>query len=392
MASQADTIKSSEFDDATRLTLYKGEQYAFPAKSTLKASKGFAKIHRLQEDQINVFDVSQSLEVKLDAQVFNKLLGIYKTKNSTGSFDLNTNQTVIAQKDIRGTVYSPDDYWDASKNYFIKTDGTQRDDITLDAGAFAAAINSKNQIISVGKFSTLYSDFTNYVASYFGLSVSTTNGMKVGGKGTAKIGTADTADGVASGFATLFSGVYQWDASGGEFGASQMYNVIHGNGVRATDDSAMGTLAGSIKVSDITNLLRYAVDSNCFNNRDPQGTTGVAIDSNFRSNYGVTDGFLADDLIFIPNNGFAITLNLNINYQTNINSYMDNNIGQRNVTSSATLSDTAQSKNITDASGNAGTAGQTGNTDTVFHTTQVTDNKLLQRTVSCPLLIRLYDP
>ena len=356
------------------LTLYNGNQYAFPASSTLAVSKGFETIHRLPETQINIFDVTQSVEVMVLTSVFNQKLGITKEKASDGTF----------------SVASTDAYFDASNNWFIDATGAPRDSFELSAAEFSTAISSSEQIISVGKFSTLYTDFASYVASYFGLTVGTATSASTGVKNlrddsaTKDAAPAQQVDGsgVATGFATLFSGAYNWKFNSGTFDPDALYNIIKGDGVfDPTNDSGRGKLDGSIKLSNINGILRYACDSNCFGNRNAQSGT-TAIDPNFRSNYGLTDGFMEGDLIFIPENGFAITLNLNINYSTQLNTYIGNNIGVSNAaTKQGELNASGEADDTTTADGNKAD----------FHATTVTSKNLLSRTVSCPLLIRMVD-
>jgi hypothetical protein len=53
------------------------------------------------------------------------------------------------------------------------------------------------------------------------------------------------------------------------------------------------------------------VDSNVFGNRTPSGDNGTAADPSFNINYGVADGFIAGDLIWIPE-GTTINLSIDI--------------------------------------------------------------------------------
>jgi hypothetical protein len=70
-------------------------------------------------------------------------------------------------------------------------------------------------------------------------------------------------------------------------------------------------LSGSINIGSINSLLRTVVATNPFNNRDPSGNANTASNPVNRNNYTLADGFLQNDLIFVPN-GITITLNLNI--------------------------------------------------------------------------------
>ena len=243
-------------------------------------------------------------------------------------------------------------------------------------------------------FPTIYSDFANYAASYFGLTSPTKNGVPIPQTGlpgtfaSAAVGNPTNT----TGFSTLFSGEYGFNPNGGSFDKPQFLDIIHGNesARNQTTNAGIGTLQGSVKLWNVAGLLRYAVDSNCFSNRSPVNG-GTAVDPSFNNNYGVTDGFLAGDMVFIPNNGFGITLNLNINYQTTLNTYLANNIGPQNALPDATRFVDAS---LNDASGGtivSGTGAVVGKqTDvSLFHSTTATNTNLLSRTTSCPLLIRM---
>ena len=118
-------------------------------------------------------------------------------------------------------------------------------------------------------------------------------------------------------------------------------------------------------INDINAIIDYAVDSNVFGNRTPvTGTT--AGDPYNRSNYGINDGFVAGDLIFIPT-GSTITLRLAIDYE---NANAINNIGPANVTE-----ETAASNN-TSANG-------------YFSNTTSASVNNIQRTLTAPILIKL---
>jgi hypothetical protein len=114
-------------------------------------------------------------------------------------------------------------------------------------------------------------------------------------------------------------------------------------------------MTGSITISNITKLLRYAVDSNCFGNRVPSGT-----DPTDETNFGVNNGFLANDLIWVPA-GITVTLRLAIDAES-FNPI--NNRGPNYV----------QNTNLTE-----------GN----FSSTTTATTTLITREVKAPMLIRL---
>jgi hypothetical protein len=74
-------------------------------------------------------------------------------------------------------------------------------------------------------------------------------------------------------------------------------------------------LSGAITISNINKLLRNAVDANVFGNRTPNVLTGGAADPNNRSNYGVGDGFLDGDIIWVPA-GTTIKLSVGIDMES----------------------------------------------------------------------------
>jgi hypothetical protein len=109
--------------------------------------------------------------------------------------------------------------------------------------------------------------------------------------------------------------------------------------------------------------LRHAINTNCFGNRNP-AVSGTAIDPTNSVNYGVADGFVAGDLIWV-NTGTTVKLNLNVDTE-GLNPL--NNVGPQN-----TLSQTTNF-----SSGNFSR-----------NTTATTTN--INRVVKAPLLIKLVN-
>jgi len=249
---------------------YTGVYYTIFATGGFSMEQGFATIKLASQNPINQFDVTQALQVKLDVRAFNRKLGLVKDYN---------NHYII----------------DSSFNYM--TNRFPIDTITISASEFVNSMTS-DKVISLGTYTTVYSDFMNYVNTYFGY---------------------------AGGFSSLFASVSQFDINAGVFDASGFINIING---KSTDASGayINNLTGAINIYNINNLITYAVDGNVFANRDPvNGMT--ASDPNNPSNYGLKDGFMAGDLIFIPT-GTTITLKLSIESE---NYNPTNNIGPANV-------------------------------------------------------------
>jgi len=297
--------------------------YAIQAYGGFSTSQSFARITKLAETIISQFDTTGSLEILFDVRVFNALLGIQKDASNLNIYNHTT------------------DYYDMSTNLF------RNDSITITPGAFINCLNNDyTNIIDMGHLRTVYSDFALYVANYFGLATPTST---------------------YTGIATFFANDYGFNPNGGVFDASAFLNIIVAQPLNADTGAYIADLSGAIVIGGVTQLLRNAVDANPFGNRDPiNGTT--ASDPNDRSNYGVTDGFFCDDLIFIPKDGFSVTMNLAV----------DNNIfGPGLVSASSAAADTKFGSHSTSTS--------------TFVETSTTTTMLVSRTTTVPLLIRLVN-
>jgi len=359
-----------------------GPVYCIQAAGGFSTTQQFDTIKRLSETIIGRYDVTGSVEVLMDVRLFNNKISIQKDAS-------NLNLTVATS-----TFYS-----DVSN--MLNTDS-----FTISASEFVydlSAAGGTAAVVSVGLLSTIYSDFSNYVATYFAMPAMPTTS---GGQNQNEYG-----------FATLFTGEVGFNPNNGVFDASAFYNLVcGGNGGNPgtnqgvtpwgndTSGAGISTLSGAITVSNITQLLRNAVDANPFNNRNPStGTT--ASDPYDRSNYGVTDGFLANDLFFIPSNGFQVTLKLAIDQEAYGNPL--NNAGSAFLSGDATSNGATATANayttttmdvsaVYDASfagntvTNLGGQQQGGSpTTTTFVSQTSSSTTLIQRVLQAPLLIRL---
>ena len=263
---------------------YEGFFYAFYGSGGFTMDQCFNTIKLTQPNPLLRYDVTKALQVKFDVRTFNAKLGLYKDANNIG---------------ITSTTFNP------------VTDNFSIDEITISADEFVAGL-SKDQVISVGSYSTMYGDFKQLVNTYFGY---------------------------AGGFSSLFSQASEFDINNGVFDASAFINII--TPYSRPSGENVKQVTGSITISDINSLLKYAIDRNIFGNRTTQSSLGTSSDvsSNytgnsttqeenyFKSNYGMADGFIAGDLIFIPA-GTTIKLHLVIDSE-NFNPL--NNIGPSNV-------------------------------------------------------------
>lgn len=326
----------SQNPHVSALSYDSGVVYAIQAAGGYQTDRTFDSIRKLSETLIGTFDTTNALEVLFDVRTFNNMIGIVKDTNNIG---------VLSS-----------DYYDVSNDMLYK------DSLTLNALDFVTGVSTDiSNIVSVGALSTIYADYSRYIQDWFSTNA------------TAAYPTQGT-----------------FHPNGDIFDASAFLQIIGYDNLTPDDHGGFITgLGGSITVSNITQLLRNAVDANVFGNRDPfSGTT--ASDPANPANYGVTDGFLENDLIFIPNNGMKVKLELSI-------------IG--NVTQNPTATYDAMTQDAALVSNTIGPSAQTpGQVNSAFtsntssrqaHGTEILNflnqniTTEISKTVSVPLLIRL---
>lgn len=237
-------------NDAAAVGPYSTTVYAFGATNGFVMERQFADIELREADAIQRFDAINSVQITVAATVFNAKLGTYDTVDDC-----------------------------------FKTDDEEVSEIEFTSSDLRTALASTDDVISVGSLSTLYSDFKTYVGTYFGFN---------------------------GGFETLFAAATEFVIDEDDlFEADSLVALI--GGAAAGEDPATPytkVMTGSITISNITKLLRYAVDSNCFGNRVPSGTEPTD-----DTNFGVNDGFLPNDLIWVPA-GIEVTLKLAIDAES----------------------------------------------------------------------------
>jgi hypothetical protein len=300
--------------------VYANSVFAFNASGGFTMARGFDDIKFRTADAIPRFDVTDAVQVLFDVSTFNTKLGLFK----------NALNTVI----VSSTFDKVDDCF--------KSGGDEVSSISLTSTNLINGLNvNGRQVISVGKYATLYSDFNNYVISYFGFD---------------------------GGFSSLFAAASEFAIdTNNQFNGASFVRLLNGEAV-AAGGNYIADLSGSITISNLTKLLRYAVDTNCFGNRTPNiDPSGTSVDPSYNSNYGVGDGFIEGDLIWVPA-GTTITLNLAIDSE----SFLPvNNVGP-------SFASTNYSQ----------TTSYTG--DNFNQSTSATTN-LITRTVRAPLLIKLVN-
>jgi hypothetical protein len=227
---------------------YVGLYYALTGLGGYIMEEGVKTITMIPTNQIIQYDVTNSVQIKFDVRTFNQKIGLYKDAN---------NINIISSA------------FDISNNVF------PTDTITITSPDFVNGVFAEN-IISVGKLWTLYSDFIYYVNEYFSY---------------------------ANGFSALFTLSSQVELNNGVFDAEEFVKIINGQTLNPNTGQYISDLSGSVTISYINQLLTYVVYGNPFNNRPPNGKNG--------NPFTLQDGFIEGDLIFIPN-GITVTLNLDI--------------------------------------------------------------------------------
>jgi hypothetical protein len=277
---------------------YEGEVYAFNATGGFTMERGFDTIKLAEQDAPVHVDVTNAIQITMDVATFNAKLDL--------------------------TSFDP------------VTDAFGVDDITISAEDFTAGVTNASQVLSVGIYSTLYSDFQTYVATYFG---------------------------IGGGFSSLFVAASEFAIDKDE--ETNIANVFDGASfvalltASAQDPSGryISDLSGSINIANIAKLLKYSVDGNVFGNRNPED-----------KNWGIADGFVPGDLIWIPE-GTTIILKLAIDPEA-LNPL--NNVG------AGYGSATAQTQSQT-----------TSLSGTNFTLETEANTELITRTATAPLLIKL---
>ena len=187
-------------------------------------------------DLTQIYDLTNTLQIDYDVRIFNEKIGIFK--------DI-SNQTIID-----------------SSNSLIQDDLTSGS-IALSANDFLNNISAA-QITSLGKYSTLYSDFIRKTNTYFGY---------------------------ADGFARIFDASGTADVSLNAFSAQDLLPILKQRHIDGSGNDVY-KLSGTVSLYQLTNILAFMALNNPFSNR-----TG-------KTQY---DGFFAGDRILVET-GITISL------------------------------------------------------------------------------------
>ena len=178
-------------------------------------------------DLTQIYDLTNTLQIDYDVRIFNEKIGIFKDSS---------NNTIID-----------------STNSLIR-DGFSGDNISISADDLLNHI-SDTQITSLGKYSTLYTDFIRKTNTYFGY---------------------------ADGFARIFDTSGTQDVLTTPFSTQDIVNILKQTVIDGSNNTVY-KLSGVINIYQLTNLLSYMALNDPFSNRS--GKTQF-------------DGFFAGDRIF----------------------------------------------------------------------------------------------
>jgi len=228
---------------------YTGLAYVFDTSGGFTIDQAFPQINLNTYSPIAQYDVTEAIQIKFSVRTLNNKIGVIK--------DMSNDKVLEVL------------YFDISNELIIDVNGNTTDSVTISALDFLQGVQVSN-IVSMGKMSTLYSDFNYTVMEYFGAPY---------------------------GFSSVFANATDFNANNGVFDQVAFINLVNGITFDGITGSVISDLSGYFTVNDLNKHLRFICGTNVFGNRPPDG------------NYGIPNGFVAGDLIYIPN-GINITLSV----------------------------------------------------------------------------------
>lgn len=241
---------------------YTGRHFAFDASGGFTVDQGFKTIDLAGDNP--AFYVTDSVQLLFSARTLNDKIGIMKDAS---------NVSVVK------ALY--DKY----------SDTLLYDTLKLCSCDIVNGVNL-NSVVSVGRLQYLYSDFTRTVNAYFGNPTFA--------------------------FASLFSNASDFDINNRVFDADALIQVLNSAKFNM-HGSFISDLSGTAQILNINDTLKYCLNYNTFNNRyktpindyRSEYENAALLPIYRKETYGLVDGFMAGDLVFIPD-GLTITLSLNI--------------------------------------------------------------------------------
>ena len=231
--------------------VYQGSTYVFDTSGGFSIEQSFSQIDLNTYSPIAQYDVTDAIQIRFSVRTLNNKIGIIKDQSNIEVLQVlyyNNLQDIL--QDVHGNI---------------------TDHVTVNPVDFIKGVTTEN-IISMGKMSRLYSDFNYTVMEYFGAPY---------------------------GFSTIFSGASEYNINNGVFGKTEFIKLINGISFDGVTGSVISALDGYFTVNDLNKHLRFICGTNVFGNRPPTG------------NFGLPNGFIAGDLLYLPN-GISITLSVAI--------------------------------------------------------------------------------
>lgn len=252
------------------LPLFQGSFYAFDASGGFHLAEGIAKVDLAAQSDLELFDLTNCVQVMMDVRFFNQKLGVMKDLSSNTAILDNSNNWMFPYTTLNTS-------YDRKSQIFKDKNGNQVDSVSVNALEFATDISHGGamSILSVGVLATLYDDFDEYVKQYFGYSGGFASLFE--SAGTFEIGEGFDEDKLFS-LITDTSGTGVWTEEGGvpSFTADENIGQFKYN----------ADISGTISIHNIVQSLRFIVDSNIFGNRHPQGVESIV--QNPAATYDVT--------------------------------------------------------------------------------------------------------
>lgn len=228
--------------DSSNNTTDNSNNYALDASGGFTVQSNSQDASSNQQHSLSIYDISSAIQIRLGVRSLNSSIGIEKDDSN---------------KNIIETTYDP------SSSLFVPNDLSYSTTTLLDS-------ITEEDILHVGRMSTLYSDFNHTIEKYFGFP---------------------------TGFSDLFAEEHARTLNDGVFDVSGLYSIITGKNFNIKG-SYVSDLSGEFYIENVSEKLQYLVDTDVFNNRRSFG-------------YDVADGFIENDLIYLPD-GITVTVKVNI--------------------------------------------------------------------------------
>ena len=189
---------------------YSGLQYAFLASGSFFAEQGIHDISLVAMPQVTQQNVTTALQVTFDVRYFNAKIGLYKDASN-----VNVLESTFDPSNLKFPI----------------------DSIHIPAEDFIAGMQNKEQVMSVGALSGIYTNFNQFVTDYFGNRF---------------------------GFETLFDMCGQQLYNGGVFDASALINIINSQAYNNATHEYINDLSGTITLSNINDSLDLILESKSY--------------------------------------------------------------------------------------------------------------------------------